>query len=40
VSTTAFGAEVVTIKPLVLSYTSLTERPLPWTRRILPDHIG
>ena len=31
-------AAAVTTKPLVLSHTSLTERPVPWTRRILPDH--
>ena len=31
-------AAAVTTKPLVLSHTSLTERPTPWTRRILPDH--
>ena len=28
----------VTTKPLVLSHTSLTDRPAAWTRRILPDH--
>ena len=28
----------VTAKPLVLSHTSLTDRPVAWTRRILPDH--
>jgi membrane dipeptidase len=28
----------VTTKPLVLSHTSLTDRPVAWTRRILPDH--
>jgi len=31
-------AAAVTNRPLVLSHTSLTERPLAWTRRILPDH--
>jgi membrane dipeptidase len=31
-------AAAVTTKPLVLSHTSLTERPVAWTRRILPDH--
>jgi membrane dipeptidase len=31
-------AAAVTTKPLVLSHTSLTERPAAWTRRILPDH--
>ncbi|MBS0224551.1 MAG: membrane dipeptidase [Proteobacteria bacterium] len=31
-------AAAVTTKPLVLSHTSLTERPVPWTRRITPDH--
>lgn len=31
-------AASVTTKPLVLSHTSLTERPAAWTRRILPDH--
>jgi membrane dipeptidase len=31
------AAQVAT-KPLVLSHTSLTERPAAWTRRILPDH--
>ncbi|HYX01401.1 MAG TPA: membrane dipeptidase, partial [Reyranella sp.] len=31
-------AAQVTTKPLVLSHTSLTERPLAWTRRILPEH--
>ena len=31
-------AATVTSKPLVLSHTSLTDRPTPWTRRILPDH--
>jgi membrane dipeptidase len=31
-------AAVVTTKPLVLSHTSLTDRPAAWTRRILPDH--
>jgi membrane dipeptidase len=31
-------AAAVTARPLVLSHTSLTERPLAWTRRILPDH--
>ena len=31
-------AAAVTTKPLVLSHTSLTDRPAPWTRRILPDH--
>jgi membrane dipeptidase len=31
-------AAKVTTKPLVLSHTSLTERPVPWTRRILPEH--
>jgi membrane dipeptidase len=28
----------VTRKPLVLSHTSLTQRPRPWTRLITPDH--
>lgn len=31
-------AASVTTKPLVLSHTSLTDRPAAWTRRILPDH--
>ncbi len=31
-------AASVTTKPLVLSHTSLTEKPAAWTRRILPDH--
>ncbi|MBI2739452.1 MAG: membrane dipeptidase [Rhodospirillales bacterium] len=31
-------AASATTKPLVLSHTSLTERPAAWTRRILPDH--
>jgi len=31
-------AASVTTKPLVLSHTSLTNRPAAWTRRILPDH--
>jgi membrane dipeptidase len=31
-------AAAVTIKPLVLSHTSLTQRPAPWTRLITPDH--
>ncbi|MCA0301071.1 MAG: dipeptidase [Proteobacteria bacterium] len=31
-------AAAVTSKPLVLSHTSLTERPAAWTRRILPYH--
>lgn len=31
-------AASVSTKPLILSHTSLTERPLAWTRRILPDH--
>ena len=31
-------AAAVTRKPLVLSHTSLTERPTAWTRLILPDH--
>ncbi len=31
-------AAATTTKPLVLSHTSLTERPVAWTRRILPDH--
>lgn len=31
-------AAAVTTKPLVLSHTSLTTRPVAWTRRILPDH--
>ena len=31
-------AAAVTTKPLVLSHTSLTDRPAAWTRRILPDH--
>lgn len=31
-------AAVTTTRPLVLSHTSLTERPAAWTRRILPDH--
>lgn len=32
------AAAKVTAKPLVLSHTSLTERPQPWTRLITPDH--
>lgn len=31
-------AAAVTRKPLVLSHTSLTERPTAWTRLIVPDH--
>lgn len=31
-------AAAVTTRPLVLSHTSLTDRPAAWTRRILPDH--
>jgi membrane dipeptidase len=31
-------AAAVTTKPLVLSHTSLTERPAPWTRLVTPDH--
>lgn len=31
-------AAATTTKPLVLSHTSLIERPQAWTRRILPDH--
>ncbi len=31
-------AAAVTTKPLILSHTSLTEKPVAWTRRILPDH--
>jgi len=31
-------AAKVATKPLVLSHTSLIERPAAWTRRILPDH--
>jgi membrane dipeptidase len=31
-------AAATTTRPLVLSHTSLTERPVAWTRRILPDH--
>ncbi|AWN48538.1 peptidase M19 [Methylobacterium terrae] len=31
-------AAEVARKPLVLSHTSLTTRPRPWTRRITPDH--
>lgn len=31
-------AATVTTKPLILSHTSLTEKPVAWTRRILPDH--
>jgi membrane dipeptidase len=31
-------AAAVTRKPLVLSHTSLTQRPQPWTRLITPDH--
>jgi membrane dipeptidase len=31
-------AAAVTTKPLVLSHTSLTSRPNPWTRQITPDH--
>ena len=31
-------AAAVTTRPLVLSHTSLTGRPAPWTRRIAPDH--
>lgn len=31
-------AAAVTARPLVLSHTSLIERPQAWTRRILPDH--
>lgn len=32
------AAAKVATKPLVLSHTSLTERPAPWTRLITPDH--
>jgi membrane dipeptidase len=32
------AAAAVTRKPLVISHTSLTERPQPWTRLITPDH--
>jgi membrane dipeptidase len=31
-------AAAATTKPLILSHTSLTERPVAWTRRITPDH--
>jgi membrane dipeptidase len=31
-------AAAVSSKPLVLSHTSLTKRPAPWTRLITPDH--
>ena len=31
-------AAAVTTKPLILSHTSLTERPVAWTRRITSDH--
>jgi membrane dipeptidase len=31
-------AAKVATKPLVLSHSSLTDRPAAWTRRILPDH--
>jgi len=31
-------AAKATTKPLVLSHSSLTDRAIPWTRRILPDH--
>jgi membrane dipeptidase len=31
-------AATVTTKPLVLSHTSLTDRPLPWTRCITSEH--
>jgi membrane dipeptidase len=31
-------AAAVTTKPLILSHTSLTQRPSPWTRLITPDH--
>jgi membrane dipeptidase len=31
-------AAATTTRPLVLSHTSLTERPAAWTRRIVPDH--
>ena len=31
-------AAAVTTKPLVVSHTSLTQRPSPWTRLITPDH--
>ena len=31
-------AVAVTTKPLILSHTSLTERPVAWTRLITPDH--
>ena len=31
-------AAATTTKPLVLSHTSLIDRPQAWTRRILPDH--
>jgi membrane dipeptidase len=32
------AAATVTRKPLVISHTSLTERPQAWTRLITPDH--
>jgi membrane dipeptidase len=32
------AAAKVATKPLVLSHTSLTQRPAPWTRLITPDH--
>ncbi|HYC63505.1 MAG TPA: membrane dipeptidase [Reyranellaceae bacterium] len=32
------AAARATTKPLVLSHSSLTERPQPWTRLITPDH--
>jgi membrane dipeptidase len=31
-------AAATTTRPLVLSHTSLIERPQAWTRRVLPDH--
>ncbi len=31
-------AAKVATRPLVLSHTSLTQRPAPWTRLITPDH--
>jgi membrane dipeptidase len=32
------AAAKVATKPLVLSHTSLTQRPAPWTRLVTPDH--
>ena len=32
------AAAKVATKPLVLSHTSLTQQPAPWTRQITPDH--